>query len=705
MSISLEPILAVAEPSRALDILKGKENPFQALAAAQRADDNFEEVHLPELHQRERELLLQMIDSYRLSDYADSECLPKTRVVTVQGARGSGKTHLLQSLVARPDQKPQLIVRPTFFEPSLQFEEYLLSQLRTALTQLTEFHAERPLDALARGLTRRLLRQALLGTSPTDRIFALQADRISVFRLGAGGGNESLRRLDSLLAQLQGPGARDLPALLAHFGMSAPMACRLIEGHLRAHESGPDLLVQMRRLFYAALARNALLGDQDAVSRFFSEDYQKADPTGTSLRADLVQRLFHVLIEAASLVRMPVVFAFDNLERLFAPQGQIDGALIRTFLDSLAQATDGTRGLLFLLFAESGLFAEHVVPQMNVSFVRDRLEQGVAVPGQGPVFLIRLLEPTYEVIEQLVRARVRPLLSEVGNIDSIPATFPFAPDFMRELIGRGSVPLRNVLYSLRDEYTRIVYGAVRPGTENSSNNKSNTANGGDRDSTDPPPIDWPTILETAWNRSFQSAKKWQESMGHHDLHTCLGALLQACLPLSFDAWDLTRVTPIEAAGEHLEYGVVTLLDWKARSGEVVKGPQSIRVAVGFLLAAGPGLSHDLRAKFDYLRNRQRGVRLVILWPTSKEDDPLFDALPQGTRKIWDEEADNHWRTELRRIEEIEVRRILAFQSLAEKAEELAEQAPPPANAVRDLLHKRLSKVFPLLLPPAATTAE
>jgi hypothetical protein len=192
-------------------------------------------------------------------------------------------------------------------------------------------------------------------------------------------------------------------------------------------------------------------------------------------------------------------------------------------------------------------------------------------------------------------------------------------------------------------------------------------------------------------------------MSHHDLHNCLGALLQACLPLNIDTWDLNKVTPVVTAGEHIDYGVVTLLEWKVHDGVVVKGPQSIRVAVGFLLAGGPGLPHDLRAKFDFLRDKYRGVRLVILWQTTKSD-PLVDALPQGTRKVWDEEVANHWRTELRRIEEIELRRILAFQDLLAKAEDVVGE-PPPADEVRALLHKKVSKVFPLLCPSIANAAE
>jgi tetratricopeptide (TPR) repeat protein len=202
-------------------------------------------------------------------------------------------------------------------------------------------------------------------------------------------------------------------------------------------------------------------------------------------------------------------------------------------------------------------------------------------------------------------------------------------------------------------------------------------------------------LEEVWNRCYRGAGRQVESMSQHDLHECFGAMLQACRPLVINEWELNKVASGEAAGKHPEYGVVTELDWKVREGAVVKGPQAMRVAIGFLLAGGPGMPHDLRAKFDYFRDKQRGVRLVIL--ATREGDPLVDALPQNTRKVWEKEFDNHWRTELRHIEESEIRRILAFQGFLERAQELVGK-PPPAGAVRDLLHKKLAGVFPLLLP-------
>jgi hypothetical protein len=58
---------------------------------------------------------------------------------------------------------------------------------------------------------------------------------------------------------------------------------------------------------------------------------------------ETVARLLHVVTEVCALVRQPIVLAFDNLERLFSPQSQFDGELVRAFFSSLAQAVDNTK--------------------------------------------------------------------------------------------------------------------------------------------------------------------------------------------------------------------------------------------------------------------------------------------------------------------------------------------------------------------------
>src|SRR5882724_11875008 len=209
----------------ALDFLKGRENPFDSLARPQRQDDHFLDLHVPELLADDRNLLLQVIDSYRVEKYTRSADLPPTRVVTILGDRGAGKTHLLQSLAYRADGKSQLLVRPSYYDDHLPFDEYLLAQLMSTLTAEDEVYRSRPIEDVAATLTRRLLRQALRGLGPTDRLFALSASRWSSFRLLLGGAARECQVLDRVIAALSaGDAAPSLAHFVAHHGL-APRQC------------------------------------------------------------------------------------------------------------------------------------------------------------------------------------------------------------------------------------------------------------------------------------------------------------------------------------------------------------------------------------------------------------------------------------------------------------------------------------------------
>ena len=62
---------AEAARSAALDVLRGLPNPFENLVRPQRPDDRFADLHVPALLQGPRELLLRIIDSYRLIEVGD----------------------------------------------------------------------------------------------------------------------------------------------------------------------------------------------------------------------------------------------------------------------------------------------------------------------------------------------------------------------------------------------------------------------------------------------------------------------------------------------------------------------------------------------------------------------------------------------------------------------------------------------------------
>jgi hypothetical protein len=331
-----------AVTQRALGILRGRSNPFENLVRPQRPDDRFADLHVPALLRQPRELLLRLIDAYRLDEYRRASDLRDTRVVTVLGARGAGKTHMVEALAHREDGKAQLLIRPAYYEPGVPFEEYLLGQLVSA-----QMAADRPFEAVAAQLTRRLLRQALRNLQPTDRLFAFAPARGRRLRLLWGGGESVSRRFDRLADTLGEPASdTDLPRLVRQHGFSPESLLELVEVHLERHEDGQKLSGAVRRQLYRAMARSALLHDADALAGFLETDYtpSAAQPV---FRVEVVRQRLHALVEACALVQLPVVFVFDNLEGFLAPQGRFDRQVSAALMDNLAQAVDSLRGLLF----------------------------------------------------------------------------------------------------------------------------------------------------------------------------------------------------------------------------------------------------------------------------------------------------------------------------------------------------------------------
>ncbi len=193
-----------------------------------------------------------------------------------------------------------------------------------------------------------------------------------------------------------------------------------------------------------------------------------------------MRQVLTALVEACALVRLPVVFVFDNLEGLLAPQGQLDTNRVRALFDSLAQAVDASRGLLFLLAAEEELHRQ--IRKEAHAFALTRIDQGVPVHGRGPVDIIELRSPGAQEMGQLIARRVGRLLKGFAGASSLPPGFPFETPFLADLEGRKELQLRNKLLRLRDEYSRIVYRRIISSTP-----------------PPPPPVDWNAELARAWS--------------------------------------------------------------------------------------------------------------------------------------------------------------------------------------------------------------
>ncbi len=692
MSISPEMDVALdVRPlrERAVELLSKQPNPFDGLTRPQRADDNFGQLHLDALHQPIRDLLLACIDSYRLPEYVTGEQLKPTRSILVLGDRGSGKTHLLQSMVNRADRLAQLIIRPSFIDPVLRFEEYLLAQMRIALGELDEFHQHRPIEIIARALSRRLLLQALRHATPAEMLFAIKGEQALSWGQLWSGGEHLAPRWQTLLRELESTDTRDdLPGAIGRSGLPPAAAVRLVDGYLRVAESGTDSYALLRRRLYSHFVRSVLLGEVEGLSAFLREGYAGAI-AGTLGRQELVDHMLQLLLEACALVRMPVVVAFDNMERLIAPQGEFSHDLASGFIRNIAQAIDTTRGLLFMPFIESTLWESQIAPAGLDEFARLRLEQGVSLPGRPTTYLLRLHSPSADEVRSLVRSRVRALLNGLGDTSGLPDHFPFEQSSFEEMTASG-VNLRNILYRLRDDW----HAALHPDDGKPAKEK---------DPPDPDPrLPWRERLERIWSNAL--AQVTRTTPEHQDLAACLGLLAQNLLVGTVqDGWRLTAVTPTVQVGEHAAYGFVTLLDWRATE-ERLDGPRMLRVAVGFLLASTQGMQHDLRAKFDLYTQYNRGYRLVVLWPIEGEQ-PLADRLPSSTRAVWDANSDYHWRTEIRSVRDIDIRRIRAFVRCRDLAEQEAGETVPQAELAELMRSRGINAILPLLLPPAGGGSE
>lgn len=678
------------EEQAALDILKGKENPFESLVRPQRADDQFLDLHVPALLKSSRDELLEIIDTYRVEEYTRIADLKPTRVVTVLGNRGAGKTHLMRSLEYRDDSKFQLMVRPSYYQPDQSFEEYLLSQLVSALTEDEEVHGTKPFVDISEALVRRLLRHSLLSLGPTERIFATSPRKWSRFRLLWGSGETLAHRFDALGADLVPPYPKKTLRELVRFHGFEPEECfRVVEGHLRKFEVGQDTVPVIRRQLYSAMARTALLGESEGLNRVLTKDYLLPEG-GLVMRSEVVAELLQVLIETCAIVRLPVVFAYDNLERLFKPRNQLDGGLVRMFFNCLAQAVDGPRGIIVLLFTERGLYEQ--IHNFKDQFAVDRLSQGVLLPARNPVDVLTLQPPSGDEIALLIRARLRPLLPE-QLAQKLSNEFPFKQDFLNTIIAEAPVQnLRATLLRLRDQYANELYGR-KPLTEGQ-----------------PPPLPTadPKWLELVWKKHVSASnRKLQGSLVSHfqSLHTGLGMILDLLKPLTVGGWFLTQVQPTVSVGEHAIYGVVTILDWAPESQQVSPNGETLllRLGIGMLLATTRGMAADLKAKFDALRKRSLRVNnLIILWATQVTGEDLSVSLPRDTRTAWDDSGVYKKRTTLRRVSRDELAMLLAYPDWYAEVKNDAEH-PASEEVIQQFIRQACDSLCQLICPPVTVT--
>src|SRR5438132_3115938 len=187
---------------RAFDVLRRAGNPFRNYCARNPVDEVCARYHVPELFQRERDLLLGVVDLYRYDPTTHSEMIP------VLGNKGAGKTHLLYSIKHGDTGAWQMLVTPGVYQKDTEFLEYLLFQVIDTLLGGGKQRGTRPLEFVGEELVRRLFHAALTALTPEQRLDLFPAPGLGRWgrRLGLGS-SQAQERTQWLLDTLARPGS------------------------------------------------------------------------------------------------------------------------------------------------------------------------------------------------------------------------------------------------------------------------------------------------------------------------------------------------------------------------------------------------------------------------------------------------------------------------------------------------------------------
>ncbi|MFM7113612.1 MAG: hypothetical protein ACKO26_20950, partial [Planctomycetota bacterium] len=126
---------------RAMEILREAGNPFRNHFARNSDDESCGRIHVPDLYQRERTMLLALVDQFREKPGEDASLLP------VLGNKGIGKTHLLHSIKHGISGR-QILVTPGTYQRDTDFLEYLLFQVIDTLLGGTRQGKNRPIHMI-----------------------------------------------------------------------------------------------------------------------------------------------------------------------------------------------------------------------------------------------------------------------------------------------------------------------------------------------------------------------------------------------------------------------------------------------------------------------------------------------------------------------------------------------------------------------------
>jgi hypothetical protein len=468
--------------SAALASLRRGSNPFTVQVAAVGTADESIRAGVPEFTESQFVELLEIIDTYR-------EGRPPTRAYPLLGDRGAGKTHLLYALRDELRQRAYqsgeetMLVVVDRLSTGVDPPDYLLWQIVNHLLA-QKGDGERMLGVLAGRVTGRLLAESLRHLAPHQRVGLIPPkgfwDRL---RLRMGSSSRVLARLDGIEAVVQtcdgkNPTPAELRQACQDAGLPLAAAVGVIDQHVERTES-KDVLGWLRKELYTRLAKVALLGDREPFEEMHSGEYEGA-PVNVKNAGNLSRKLLETWIELLTVLNVPVVVVFDQLEdylRSARPEEEKVNRLY--FTGAVARFINELRHVCILIFAEKSFWTDLIT--QGEGFATERLKQQIALPGRPARPYITMPDKVApDVLRRLIQKRVQigfPNLKLTG----LPPTFPFEDTHLQELKDEPSI--RGCLRRLANRYDDIVH------------------------KTHPPKPDLRKTLEELWRESVAAAER------------------------------------------------------------------------------------------------------------------------------------------------------------------------------------------------------
>ncbi|WP_089721781.1 hypothetical protein [Candidatus Entotheonella palauensis] len=536
---------------------------------------------------------------------------------------------MLHALQHRDDAR-ELLIRPRYFDKQYGFAEYLLKELVATIVTPDDAATavlQNPLDWIAEALTRRMLVEALRSLSSQQWLHWIGIPHPVGIVLGFKWRRAGRRRHDLISQLSRSTESSSLPELCRQYGLSPERARALLTEFIEQRDTGSNARIRMRRRLLQCLADVALHHNREPLAYFLEDGFAELHSGLAPSRTELVDDLLRALIEILTAAGVAIVYAFDNLERLLKPVGQFDLQAAQSFFAGLAQMIDGIPGMLFMIYAETGMW-EDCTREAIDSFAEARLLQGVRLRDLGIVNVLELESPSPEQLTILVQRRMQPLLQHMPESGELDLIFPFQPEDIHRIAASPDV-LRTMLRRLLVRYDEIVLGTASPHQLSAPKPEppraEKTQDQVEREVLVP---QWAFSLQKAKHRLDHSSRSALAS----ELHGSMRQWLQMFVGRQ-DAvfrWQLNKVESARV-GHHPTYGEITVCHWS-----VAEGQEAYRVGIGTILAQGPGLQRDLQAKLEMFNEQPRQAdELIMLWP-DRTTEFSVDDLPAGTRRVWED---------------------------------------------------------------------